>query len=322
MIMSDSERNLTQWEKSENLKWAVLYRSPRKLERYFRKLGKVNFTANALGLACRCRGVEWVKVLVKLGAEFRYDPEEVKLISGCPVRAGFDYAVTILKKVKTDSYNVAVLPVSERLEVLEYLLETADRTGFDKDEMLFYAVLNCEFEIAGRLRKAGAEIPQKITDALTEDKTDEWSYEKWIDFCVMTYHLSDEEYMACLPVVISELHGRKFRYGGWIRDGFEVRGNVPGFYAVFFENFNIPVREIPALMRSVIKNGSAEGLAAAAANGLLKCFEDCGELIKFSSEHGKTECTAFLLDHINRNFDISAERKRLEKELQSELDGG
>lgn len=320
--MGDSERNLTQWEKSENLKWAVLCRSPRKLERYYRKLGKVDFTATALGLACRCRGVEWVKVLVKLGAEFRYDPEELERSSGGGFRIGVNYAALMLKKTHFESYyNKPVISTAERLEVLEYLLETADRTGFDKDEMLFYAVLNCEFEIADRLGKAGAKIPQKITDALTEEKTDEWSYEKWIDFCVMTYHLSDEEYKECMSALISEIGGRKFRYGGWIRDGFKEREKIPGFYEFFFKNFNIPDDDIIAILRSVIKNGTVDGLSAAAENGLLKSFKDCEELIKYSTEKGKTDFTAFLLDHLNRNFDVAAERAKADEKLLNELFG-
>ena len=57
-------------EKSKKLEHAAINLAPEEIAKTCAKLGKLEYTARALGIACRFRGVECVKALVKGGAGF------------------------------------------------------------------------------------------------------------------------------------------------------------------------------------------------------------------------------------------------------------
>ena len=63
---------LTQKEKAEALEQAVINCSAEELSKIYDKLGYVEMSAPALGLACRFRGLDIVKILVEKGATFDF----------------------------------------------------------------------------------------------------------------------------------------------------------------------------------------------------------------------------------------------------------
>ncbi|MDE6731845.1 MAG: hypothetical protein K2J77_03085, partial [Oscillospiraceae bacterium] len=68
---------LKSWEKTEKLEMGVMQDAPGEVAKAFEQMGKVEFTARALGLACRFRGLEMVKVLVERGASFSFDTDKI-----------------------------------------------------------------------------------------------------------------------------------------------------------------------------------------------------------------------------------------------------
>ena len=61
---------ISQKQKAQILEGAVLEKTLKETARVMEELGGVSFTARALGLACRFRGSDMVKVLVENGARF------------------------------------------------------------------------------------------------------------------------------------------------------------------------------------------------------------------------------------------------------------
>ena len=75
---------LTQKEKAEALEQAVINCSAEELSKIYDKLGYVEMSAPALGLACRFRGLDIVKILVEKGATFDFPlTEETEIIYHC-----------------------------------------------------------------------------------------------------------------------------------------------------------------------------------------------------------------------------------------------
>ena len=65
--------NTSQRDKRLVLENAVLNRSPEELSALYEQLGHVENSSRALGLACRFRGLTYVKALVEGGADFTYE---------------------------------------------------------------------------------------------------------------------------------------------------------------------------------------------------------------------------------------------------------
>ena len=134
---------------------AVLNDSPEEVRALYRQLGEVDYSARALGLACRFRGAEMVKALVESGASFHYKEKEkiygyhfMKIWHGEMVNGYYytalwsDFSLMLLEPLRTiivlgtepadysDEYGYinkaedgGVLPLSERLTVLGYLCD-------------------------------------------------------------------------------------------------------------------------------------------------------------------------------------------------------
>lgn len=76
----DNER-AAQQKKSAVLEQAVLTRSPEEVSRVYEKLGYVENSARALGLACRFRGLSYVKALVEGGADLRISAPRTRAVT-------------------------------------------------------------------------------------------------------------------------------------------------------------------------------------------------------------------------------------------------
>lgn len=333
--MTGGNKEIKRWQKPDELAHAVMTQTPGEVAEFFKSLGEVDLTVRALGLACRYRGLEMAKVLVEGGADFRYDLGKIRLLWDnsnrvAELEEGMNFAVALLGSLGSrvlnyfsimgDQYNRKILPIEERLAVLDYLCENARRTGFDKDDLLFLAYFSNERVIAERLKEKGAKIPEMWIRIITEGVWNELSQNKWHDYCFMTQKVSDEDFMPCMSAVLSELGGRKLHYTEWLwTAGLAKRQNIPGFFKFLIDNFDLSKVNKGNLMKSMILHNSMDGLAAAVELGWLKQPKKRDEMIAFATEKGMTECAAFLLDFKNRTADLAAERVRAEKKAQREL---
>lgn len=321
------------WEMPIELENSVLRDDPAYVKKLYKRFGRVEFTAQALGLACRFRGLEMVKTLVECGAAFSYDYETVKKLGQKASRIygqapGENYAACVFDSVGlpyirhyyTGVYRfLRVIPLRERLEVLEYLCGNADKVGLDLNELYFFSFFTGEDEPRTYLEKRGAAVPEGWRDIVLTGAHAGWDKLQWFDYCFLVDKIPEGRFVPDMTALIAELGGEKLHFTDWLWNGIAARKDIDKFFTLMTESFDLSKASKGKLLESAVQSGSAEGLAAFAGLGWLKTPKKRDELIKLSADLGQTECTAWLLDFKNRTADLAAERERAEKRRAREL---
>lgn len=190
-----------------------------------------------------------------------------------------------------------------------------DKMDCIKDK-LFRAILYNNTEEASRLKANGKKLSEEALNTLLKGGDSGERFE----FCVISGQLSNEDFIRVMSELISEIgEGKKLCYNDRFYQYNEERLYDPKQLRFILDHFNqsrIPKGE---LMRAIIDRDNAACLAVAAEYGWLKQPKKRDEMIKYASENGKTECTAFLMDFKNRTADFAAERQKAEKKAQREL---
>ena len=321
------------WEKIEKMEMGVLQDAPSSVAKLLDTLGEVDFSARALGLACRYRGLEMTKVLVEHGATFTFDVARVKpsfrksqLTYIDQLYGDENYSLSLIeaptRRETVEVINlgkhfcgVGLVPLNERLRVLNYLYQNAEKIGFDPGDFLFYAQFSEEREMIELLRKKGVAIPESRIKMITEGGNND----DWLTYCWIVCKLDDERFFRVLNALISECGGRKLHFTDLFRHYNEKRLDDPRFFKFLLENFNQSKMNKTKLLKLIIDKNNVECLAFCAQSGWLKMPKKRDEMIAYAAEHGKTECSAFLLDFKNRTADLAAERAKAEKKAAREL---
>lgn len=327
-------------ENSQILAEAVLTRSPAEVAALYKKLGNVVNSCRALGLACRYRGLETVKVLVENGATFRYvrhegqgfysiyywlSPlemtealREVYFINSDPC---FSNSVSIRNAGRASLQTLNVLPIKDRAEVVRYLYQNRERIELDAGKLLFYSIISNSKEITSVLKELGAKFSEKQIIGLTEDGR---SYE-WLEFCPMMGSIGDDEFLEIMQNLAAEIGGKKFHYTDSIywancnpyRKQFRLFR--PDIFKLIIEIFDQKKMNKTQLMKGAIEQNNPKCLEMCAELGWLKMPRKRDEMIQYATEKGMTECTAFLLEFKNRTADLVKERANAEKKMLREL---
>lgn len=331
-------KELKPWEKIDKLEQSVMQDSADDVVALYDALGKVPFTAQALGLACRYRGLETVKVLAERGAAFTFDLAELK-----PVHLGrsryfwlelYDdenYSFGLLSDVKRrETYElnnigkmhcgVSLVSLSERLKTLDYLLENAEKLGFKADEFLFYAYLSDEREMIDFLKSKGVRASERLLKIITEGANND----DWLNYCYIVGNLPDDKFFRVMGAIVEEcaeqMPGRKLHFTEKLWEYNERRFvEKPEFLKFLLLHFNQAKINKTKLMKKIIDRDNVPCLEIAAENGLLKQPRKRDEMIDYANEKNAVECTAWLLDFKNRTADLAAERAKAEKKLEREL---
>lgn len=323
-----------QWDKPIELENSVLRDDPAYVKKLLERFGKVEFTARALGLACRFRGLEMVKTLAVCGAKFSYDYETVRRLGQ---RSSYIYGekpdenyaacifgsvgISYIRVYYTGFYKrIPVVPLKERLEVLEYLCDNACRLGLDINELYFFSFFTEEEEMRGYLKERGAVIPPMWRNIVLTGGTglDEGK-DKWFDYCFLAEKIPEGAFVRDMSALAAELGGEKLHFTEYLWYMIDGHRDIKGFYPLLTEKYDLSKVNKGKMLESAVKSGSVEGLCAFAELGWLKTPKKRDQIIQLSSELGKTECTAWLLDFKNRTADFAAERLRAEKRQTREL---
>lgn len=326
-------KELKLWEKIERLEMSVIQDPPAEVAKVCQDLGKVEFTARALGLACRYRGLDMVKTLVEHGATFLFDPEEIKPAFRHSQLAYLDwlygdenYSLGLLSEIaRRETYElnnigkshcgISLMPSEERLKTLDYLYRNAKKIGFAPDEFLFYAYFSLKWEMVDYLKDKGVCVSEKLVKTVTEGGN---NY-NWMNYSWLTGKLPDEQFVRVMSAIIAECGGKKLHFTDLFWHNNAKRFEKPTVFKFLLDNFNQSKMNKTKLLKKSIDLGSVECLALCAENGWLKTFRKCEEMIRYATEKGKTECAAWLLEFQNRSFDLSAERAKAEKKSEREL---
>lgn len=324
---------LKQWEKIEKLEMGVMQDAPSEVAKVIEQMGEADFTARALGLACRFRGLEMVKTLVERGASFSFDAEKIipsfrrsQLVYLDWLHGDENYSLSLISKATrretTEIINlgkhfcgVRLVPLNERLRTLNYLCQNAEKIGFDPDDFLFYAHFPEEREMIELLKNKGAAVPENRIKMITEGGNND----DWLTYCWIMCQLDDEQFFRVMNALIAECGGKKLHFTELFWHYNEKRLGKPVFFKFLLENFNQSKMNKTKLMKKIIERGSVECLAFCAENDWLKLPRKRDEMIDYATENGKTECSAYLLDFKNSTADLAAERAKAEKKAEREL---
>lgn len=328
--------------KLETLENAVLTKSPNEVSAVFRQLGELMNTARALGLACRFKGLAYVKALVEGGANFSYTRPEgaggyytifywlAPLNINETLRKGFFIDIrdgfftdsvrnTSIRREEIKSFTV--LPIEQRTEIVKYLCKNREKVCLDIDELLYYSIMSGSKPITKVLKEYGARLSEKRLKELTDSGRDY----HWTEFCYMMEALEDKECIPILSRLTEELEGKAFRYtdsvfwANYHTYNNRTRLYDPKLFKFILEHFNQKKMNKKQLMTGAINENSVECLKICAKLGWLDMPRKRDEMINYASENEKTECTAFLLDFKNRTADLKAEREKAEKKMMREL---
>lgn len=334
---------LTQEERAKILQQAVLNNSVEEIEERYDKLGDVEMSAPALGLACRFRGVDVVRALVEKGATFDFpSTEEIETKYHCYVGQKYanyrtNYSLYLLKifrgglkgacslkgmkfaqsAKREKGKPLQFLADDERIAVLEFLIEYREKISFQPEEMLFYAIFAGDTAIYEALKKRGVTLAEIRVRAMTEGGMAGDGY--WYEFGALTGKLPDETYIQVMDQLASELGQTPFYYTEKMYDITKKRFGDLGVFAYFLAHFRQDKMKKYQIIRRLIDENTLEALPVIEQMGWLAVPKKRDEMIEYAMNQKNTEALAWLLDYKNRTADLAAEQKKAEQRLMREL---
>lgn len=318
-------------QKVAELEYAVINSSARDIAEVCARVGRVELSARALGIACRYRGVECVKVLVESGASFEYpftnymidtygtygDDYSVMLLDNFPNGGIMLFVVTpkIYHSVKrADGKALKPLPFEKRAETVRYLCEYGEKAAFVPGDLLYYAILFKDEQMTAVLKKLGVTLTDYRRKLLAEKGKPD-------DLRVWTSVLERLHAADFAPVMnrLMEEVGGKFHNTKGIYEAIKDKLYLPNVLKAYLDNFDEPSPNKTELMKLAVDNNSPEGLVFMAGEGWLKSPKKRDEIIQYAIERESAECAAWLLDFKSRTADLAKEREKAEKKQEREL---
>ena len=332
---------IAQKEKAALLQRAVINGSEEELSKIYDALGYVEMSAPALGLACRFRGLDVVRLLVRKGASFGFpSTKEAAETYHCYIgtKKGdyrTNYSVYLLKAFgklpmyslagmimeqqmeREDGSMLSFLPDEKRADVLRFLLENREKIAFEPEELLYYAIFYRDTALVNELKRQNVKIPGKRVCIIADGAFSPSWY--WDEYVALTRRLAGEEYLEVMQQLAVELDGRLFRYTEGIFDSARNHFCSGGVFEFFYAHFNTEKMNKSAVMRGLIDEGALEAFPVLEREGWLAMPKKRDEMIAYASEKKRTEIVAWLLEYKNRTADLAAEQRKAEKKLMREL---
>lgn len=304
------------------LEEAILSGDMEKMEGVLNGCGKFEFTARALGLACRYGSLEMVQRLVKAGATFRYPMDSrltVKydlytvlrgLWGSRTIYHEFWYLLTeddltnqdrigdlrnIRDRLYTDGKERPPIAETERVKILRWLVPKREALDFDCSKLLHTVVAEDKSVFADALLDEGVELTDFSLDGCPEGKE-----------------------IACISRMLEI---------AW-RQEYKLPVNLPllkqvmedtKLVARLLDEGNTESLNTTELLKSTLDAKNAGTLALCLERGFLKSKATREKLLEQCTAAGKTEHTAVLLEYINRNTDMAKERAAEEAKMMKDL---
>ena len=344
-MQGDEKMEMTQEEKAARLQWAVINCSVGELSKECDELGYVEMAAPALGLACRFRGLDVVKILVEKGISFDFpSTEEIEEKYRCYIGQKYanyrtNYSLYLLKifrgglkgacsvkgmkftqNAKRDAGKpLPVLADEERVAVLEYLIQNQEKLAFQPEEMLFYAIYAKDTVVYEALKKHGVTFSERRVQTIAEGGIATDGY--WHEYGSMTGKLVDEDYLDVMQRLATELGGKPFYYTEKMLDITRSRFHDRRIFEYFLAHFRQDKMKKYQIIRNLIDEGATDALSVIEREGWLQAPHKRDEMIEYASQNEKTEALAWLLDYKNRTADFAAEQEKAEKKMMRGLGG-
>lgn len=337
---------MTEQEKAAALESAVVNSSSEETAKIYKSLGNIEFTARALGLACRFCGLDMVKVLIENGATFQFaHTEDIERDYKCyagdvnPEHGSYHISnfslmlLTFNTKALSGSYTVKginmknsysaddgkklkLLPESERAEIIKYLFQYKEHIEFDPEELLYYAILANDFNTADTLKGIGVSLSESRLSMLTENANSEG----WTQYCSITRKMTADELFLALNKLSDEIgENNIFNFTKVLLEKNKDKFYTKKGFEILLTRFDQKKMNKTEMMCTVIKQDQSELLSIAEQHGWIKTRQIRDKLIECAQSLKSTECIAWLLDFKNRTADLEAERAADEKKMEREL---
>lgn len=332
-------------QKVELLEEAVINGTPKDLQDVMQTYKSFEITARALGLAARYRGIEHVKVLLDNGASFIYNNTTAlqrKYWMFQKTAAGeyaTDYSLALVDSsfntylyspmhgiLRPEELEKAVLPAKARTEIIRYLVENKI-VGISQDELLFWALVLDDLEVADALIEMGTNL----------NTTPPTYYETWGD--ALTYldtvtsgaqsvfwsayldYMTRQKPERALPIFerfekLAAAAGKKLVLTQKFFDALSWNDALLTFV---FDRFDLSKINQKKTIEAAVMVNAIASLAKMAEEGWLKQSTKRDNLIEFARTNGKTESLAWLLDYKNRTADPVREAAKAEEKMMREL---
>lgn len=195
MNKKEPKKKLSEKAKTLLFEKTLLAGSVEDIKNCYESIGMIEMSARSLGMACRFKGLEYVKALVEMGFTFSFadTPSFAGKYDCAYTTAGFyrvvaDYMLLLLDDCKCqsaygihrgymdyqgnyleDEYkNLSVISENERAEIIKYLYSTKTIGKHAAQKLLYYSILSqSEFAIQ-TLKALGASIPWDKKKFITE----------------------------------------------------------------------------------------------------------------------------------------------------------
>lgn len=326
-------------EKIKTLEYAVINNTPDEVAEIYKELGDVAFTAHVLGIACRFRGADMVKVLIENGATFAYDVESVKYkfaelfeiyYQGKAVDFTYflfkDFLMSyedilrwyVPKLTDKDGLQLQMISDEERIKTVLCLCENAKKVSFDPGDFLYYMILSYETAMVNALKNIGITLSEKKKKLLTDGG--KGTSRDWYVYCLLTKRLDGKNFIHIISELIAETgKDTKLHFTDYFGEINSEKFFDPEIFGFFLENFDQSKMNKTKILKEIIRQGNIGCLETAIQNEWLKLTGKRDEMIEFAQENGTAETLAYLLDFKNRTADFAAESRKAEKKMMAEL---
>ena len=276
------------------------------------------FTARALGLACRYGGLEKVKALISAKIDFDYSQvsDRGKAFYGtCLDRYDANYQLMVLIDYLREEYiginkllsvndnreidNVTLLPEEERIEIIKYLIKKLKYKQEDKEDLLYYAVLFKSFKIAQYLWDEGIRFGNKL-DII------EGHHKGWLRKSFMDIAFYDNPESAILFAKLAKEEGSSLRvspstnlYQFYGNSEYNFYGNSE-LMSDLLEYAEIPSQTVNIIITNLIDDNNVDILNIIIEKGYLTKVSQLDKYIKYSTDNKSSEVTAVLLNYKNK----------------------
>lgn len=203
-------------------------------------------------------------------------------------------------------------------------------TELGKADLLFRAIFGCDKEQFELLKKQGILLSEGLRTTLVNGcrflMANKPESEFMLNYMVDLGEMTAEEFLFVIPRLREETGEPLNCTGAMLHGIYEYKGIYgvlfePNVFKCFMECFDQKKLNKAMFMQDIIDKDRADMLALCAEHGWINRSVKCDELIEYSSKNKSVECTAYLLDHKNRSFDLAAERKKAEAREMRKLNG-
>ncbi len=214
--------------------------------------------------------------------------------------------------------KIKILSPSQRIAVIDYLYENADKCGFDINRLLYYSILGgCE-EFYEALKARGVKLSEEVKSAVSAKNTFRGANVWWMQLQAILHYAEAGVLISALQMLGREFGEEKIKFTMTFYHFVNFIKETEAFKLVL-AHFDQSRMNKTAIMKDIISKELISCLAAAEQNGWLNNPKKRDEMIKYAAENGKTESTAWLMDFKNRTADLAAEREKAEKKMFREL---